>query len=313
LKFKLFIALLAFSVFFGGCRQTENSSKDEPLNQTTSLDFNPENLLKHIEILSSDDFEGRRTGSRGSEKARHYIIEKLKSLNIDPLFKDYEQNFSFITDEETYNATNILGVKSGTSFPKKYIVISAHYDHEGIKNGEIYNGADDNASGVAGLLSIAEYLKENPPKHSIILAFFDAEELGLKGSKYYVDHSGVDLSSILININMDMISKNEHQELYVSGVKSDARLQDIISTYPSSEDLILLIGHDGYDGKADWTYASDHCPFHAKNIPYLYFGEEDHEYLHKPTDDFENIDPEFFKNSVQTIISIFKELDATTF
>lgn len=313
MKSKLFIALLVFSLLFGSCRQSESTSKKEPLKQITSLDFNPKHLLKYIKIVSSDDFEGRRTGSQGSEKARHYIIEKLKSLNIDPLFKDYEQNFSFNTDVETYNATNILGIKSGTSIPEKYIVISAHYDHEGIKNGEIYNGADDNASGVAGLLAIAEYLKKNTPKHSIILAFFDAEELGLKGSKYYVDNPGVDLSSILLNINMDMISKNEHQELYVSGVKSHAKLQDIISKYPSSKDLTLLVGHDGYDGKVDWTYASDHSSFHKNNIPYLYFGVEDHKDLHKPTDDFENIDPEFFKNSVQTIISIFKELDTTAF
>jgi Zn-dependent M28 family amino/carboxypeptidase len=101
--------------------------------------------------------------------------------------------------------------------------------------------------------------------------------------------------------------------LYVTGVKSDTRFEKKISTYPSTKDFTLLMGHDGTDGKQDWTYSSDHASFHKKNIPFLYFGVEDHKDYHKPTDDFENIQPEFYKRSVQTIISVFEQIDVILF
>ena len=315
MRTKLLGLFLFISITFSSCRQSQGASKEETTEQETSFSFNSDSLLTHIKTLSSDAFEGRQTGTRGSEKARHYIIDELKSLNVKPLLENYEQSFSFQSDGKTYNGSNILSIVPGTSTPKKYIVISAHYDHEGIKNGEIYNGADDNASGVGGLMAFAEYFKKNPPKHSVVLAFFDAEELGLEGSEYYVEHSKIDLNAIVLNINMDMISRNDANELYVSGVKSDVRLNEVevISSFISSEDLTLLTGHDGSDDKQDWTYSSDHGSFHNKNIPYLYFGVEDHKDYHKPTDDFENIDPKFYKHAVQTIISAFGQLDNVAF
>src|SRR5690606_18370697 len=100
---------------------------------------------------------------------------------------------------------NVLGWIKGTENPDSFIVISAHYDHEGVKKGIIYNGADDNASGVSALFSFAEYFKSNPPKHSVILAAFDAEELGLRGSKYFVENPIVPLEKIRLNINLDMV------------------------------------------------------------------------------------------------------------
>ena len=153
--------------------------------------FNENTLLKHIKSLSSDAFEGRRTGTKGAIKARKYIVNQFHALQVSPLVKDYNQNFTFTHKRNFYKGTNVLGVVEGTELPNKYIVISAHYDHEGIKYGEVYNGADDNASGISALFSFAEYFRQNPPKHSVILAAFDAEELGLQGSKYFVNNSTV--------------------------------------------------------------------------------------------------------------------------
>ncbi|MCH7524373.1 MAG: M28 family peptidase [Bacteroidetes bacterium] len=271
--------------------------------------FDEDQLLQHIKILSSDEFEGRRTGTRGSTKAREYIINQFQKLKVFPLGKTFEQDFTFTSGGKMYNGVNVLGFVKGTDFPYKYIVISAHYDHEGIQNGEIYNGADDDASGVSALFAFAEYFKNNPPKHSVILAAFDSEELGLKGSKYFVNNSIVPLYYIQVNLNMDMISRSDKNELFAVGTCYNATLKNLILNFNQSEKLSLLTGHDGKDGKENWTNSSDHGSFHKKKIPFLYFGVEDHKDYHRPTDDYENIHPEFFIEAVNVIISVFRKLD----
>lgn len=278
-----------------------------------SYSFNTDNLLEHVKELSSDAYEGRRTGTAGATKAKAYIIKQLETLQVMPLVPNFEQPFTFNSRAKEYNGVNILGSIEGTDFPEKYIVISAHYDHEGIKNGQIYNGADDDASGVSALFAFAEFFQKNPPKHSLILAFFDGEELGLQGSKYYIDNSVMPLNSIMLNINLDMVSRNENNELYVTGVKSNPQLETVYSNLEKSENITIIAGHDGTDGKQNWMFSSDHAPFHMKGIPFLYFGVEDHEDYHQPTDDFENIHPEFYQNAVEHIISMFHQIDALIF
>jgi Zn-dependent M28 family amino/carboxypeptidase len=208
---------------------------------------------------------------------------------------------------------NVLGYIKGSKHHEDYIVISAHYDHEGIKNNQIYNGADDDASGIAALFAFAEYFEKHPPEHSVILAAFDAEELGLTGSRYYVNNTIVPLEHIKLNINMDMISRNSNNELYVVGTAFNNTLRTVISNFETEKDLSLLMGHDGKDGLENWTNSSDHAPFHKVNIPFLYFGVEDHPDYHQPTDDYENIHPEFYKKAVNTIISIFSTIDVMRF
>ncbi|UPS92341.1 M20/M25/M40 family metallo-hydrolase [Bizionia sp. M204] len=299
-----FILLTAFVLLYS-CRSSGQ------INQPYS--FNSDNLLHHVKELSSDAYEGRRTGTAGATKAKAYIIKQLELLEVIPLVPNFEQPFTFESRNKSYNGVNILGSIKGTEYPDKYIVLTAHYDHEGIKNGQIYNGADDDASGVSALFAFAESFKNNPPKHSVILAFFDAEELGLQGSKYFVDNSIVSITSIILNINMDMVSRNENQELYVTGIKSHSHLETAYTDRKITEGVTVIAGHDGTDGKQNWMFASDHAPFHLKKIPFLYFGVEDHEDYHQPTDVYENIHPEFYKNAVESIIRMFYQIDAMTF
>lgn len=277
--------------------------------QKASYSFDSELLLSHVKTLSDDSFQGRRTGTEGAQMARDYIIKQLISLDAEPLGENFEQEFRFKSRTSFYDGTNILATIKGTEYPDKFIVLSAHYDHEGVKNGKIYNGADDDASGVAGLLAFAEYFKSNPPNHSVILAFFDAEELGLQGSKYFLENSIIPIEGIEMNINLDMIGRNAKDEIYVVGTSSKSSFEPIVKTNSTINDISILIGHDGSDKKQDWTYSSDHGSFHQKQIPFLYFGVEDHEDYHQPTDDFEKIQPIFFTNVVESIITIFEQLD----
>ncbi|MDP5082558.1 MAG: M28 family peptidase [Winogradskyella sp.] len=271
--------------------------------------FDEDLLLKRLEILSSDKFEGRKTGEKGNDSARAYIIKQFKTFNVAGLNGKYEHPFLFEVKGKKYNANNILVEIKGSEFPEKYIIISAHHDHLGISGNEIYNGADDDASGVAALISFAEYFSKNPPKHSVILAAFDAEEIGLRGAKHFV--ATFDNSKILVNLNMDMISRSDNDELYVVGGRYNKQLKIILESFRTPTSTKLFQGHDGTDGKQDWTKSSDHSPFHDVKIPFLYFGNEDHESYHKPTDDFEAITPQFYKNSVNIIMAIFEVIDTS--
>ena len=281
------------------------------INKTITTDslFRESQLLKHIKALSSDAFEGRRTGTQGAIKARKYIINQFHALGVLPLKGSYEQDFTFSNSGKFYKGTNVLGIINGTEFSNKYIVISAHYDHEGIKRGQIYNGADDDASGISALFSFAEYLSKYPPKYSVILAAFDAEELGLQGSKYFVNHPKVTLSDIKVNLNMDMISRSDKNELFAVGTIHHNFLKQVILKSQDSKKIKLLIGHDDGSWKDNWTFASDHANFHEKNIPFIYFGVDDHEDYHEPTDDFENIHPKFYIEAVKVIIEVFQKID----
>ena len=253
--------------------------------------FNETELLGHIKILSSDLYEGRRTGTKGAERARKYIINESYKLGVLKINKTHQQPFSFIYQGKEYAGTNVIGFIEGDTFPNKYIVISAHYDHEGIKNGEIYNGA----------------------KHSIILAAFDGEELGLQGSKYFVKNPPVNIKNIKLNVNLDMISRSDKNELFVAGTSDNKSLKYIISNIEQSCNLKIIAGHDGYDGLENWTYSSDHANFYKKGIPFLYFRVEDHKDYHEPTDDFENIQPKFYIEAVKSIIPILNKIDNSGF
>lgn len=270
-------------------------------------------LLKHVQSLSSDVFEGRRTGTDGALKAKKYIVNQFHALGVLPLITGYEQSFSFVDGRKLYKGVNVLGFVKGAEFPRDYIVVSAHYDHEGIERGDIYNGADDNASGVSALFSFAEYFKKYPPKHSILLAAFDAEELGIQGSKYFVESTIMDSKNIILNINMDMISRSDKNELFVVGASDNKVLKSLFQKEQPSTKLKLIMGHDGYDSLDNWTHSSDHANFYEKGIPFLYFGVEDHKDYHEPTDTFENIHPEFYIEAVKTIISVFENIDDSKF
>ena len=163
------------------------------------------------------------------------------------------------------------------------------------------------------MFAFAEYFKKFPPKHSVILAAFDGEELGLQGSKYYVNNSIIPSKDIIVNLNMDMISRSDKKELYVVGTSENKKLNYLITNSKHSSEIKLVRGHDGYDGLDNWTYSSDHANFHKIGIPFLYFGVEDHKDYHEPTDDYKNIQPEFYTEAVNTIISVFQKIDNSKF
>jgi Zn-dependent M28 family amino/carboxypeptidase len=273
--------------------------------------FDPKKLSQELKELSSGVMDGRKTGTEGNRKARTYIIDHLKQLGIERFVPGYEQPFSISHSGSLNQGTggvNILGVIPGKK--KETIVISAHYDHLGNRDGKVFYGADDNASGVAALLAIAEYFKKSAPEHRIIIAFFDAEEMGLRGSAYFVNSLDLEKENIVLNINMDMVARGDKNELYACGTYYYPHLKAPVESIQKLEGITLLFGHDNPETKRDdWTTQSDQSNFHEKKIPFLYFGVEDHPDYHRASDTFDKINLDFYAKSVETILRAAKALD----
>ena len=211
----------------------------------------------------------------------------------------------------TIHTANAIGFIEGSdpTLKNEYIALCGHLDHLGIWQGEVMNGADDNASGSAGVLEIAEALAQSKPKRSIICILCAGEELGLLGSAYFTENPPVPPENIMVNINLDMIGSSDTDIKALAPIgagRITSKLKEVISKVSEKEQYVPI----------DWAYAdssryvnmSDHYPFHLKKIPAVFFFSGDNADIHLPTDDAEKIDYEFFQKSCQLVYEIVMEL-----
>ena len=308
-KFNTLLLILTLSV---GCSQ-ENAS-DKYAETITS-----EELSNLIYEFSSDKFEGRNTGEPGQKLAVEFIRDFYKSNNIIKAenTEDYFQKFLVdfqsrqVTRPDNINEDNIDWVKTenvaaiieGDTYPNEYIVLTAHLDHVGIENGEIFNGADDDGSGSMALLEIAEAFKlaeldGNRPKRSIVILHVSAEEKGLLGSKYYTDNPLYPLDETITNLNVDMIgrtdpTRNSNNDEYIYLIGTD-RLSTML--HETSEkvnyktvNLELDYRFNAWDDPNRFYERSDHWHFAKNNIPVIFYFSGTHEDYHQPTDTAEKI------------------------
>lgn len=275
-------------------------------------------MLHLAQVLSSDALEGRAAGTPGNEAARGFIHKRFEEIGLAPLpgFSGYMHPFPVLPREPEgapFEGVNLIGFIPGSAPGEgaPIMVITAHYDHLGIRGDEIYNGADDNASGSAALIALAEHFANHRPQHDMVIAALDAEEIGLLGARDLVRMDGLAHVRVALNINLDMVSRSEAGELYAAGTYHTPLLAEIIRDVAARAPVTLLMGHDRpEDGPDDWTLQSDHGPFHLTGIPFLYFGVEDHDGYHNPTDTFENITPDFFVRAADTVIMAAIAADA---
>jgi hypothetical protein len=269
-------------------------------------------LMAIVRDLAHDSLEGRRTGSAGAARARLYIARELARIGLPPMGRSFEHPFSYPDGSGgAGEGVNLVGWVRGGTLPDRYIVVTAHYDHVGTREGVIYNGADDNASGVAALLALADWFQAHPPRHSIIFAALDAEEVGLRGARAFVDAPPIPKEAIALNVNLDMVGRSAAGELFAAGTHHHPALRPLLDSVAARAPITLRFGHDRPNLPAgdDWTMSSDHGRFHAAGIPFVYFGVEDHADYHKPTDDPERIDPTFFAGAVRTVLDAVRVLD----
>ena len=283
-------------------------------------------LMRDVTTLASPAFEGRFTGSEGGRKARAYVRGRFEAIGLTPFGAAYDKPFSFtrssmkalLTPGKAYKtehtgAANLIGYIAGAKAPGRYIVVSAHYDHLGVKGGKMYPGADDNASGVAAMLQLAAHFQAHRPDHSIVFAAFDAEEGGLNGAEAFMDDLPFPREQLAFNLNLDMVSRSDERAIFASGTSYHPELKALVAQAAARSTVKVRLGHDRpvYEaGKVeDWTHSSDHGAFHDAGVPFLYFGVEDHADYHQPSDTADKIDPGFFTDVVKLLIDVAGLLD----
>ncbi len=275
-----------------------------------------EPLWADLTYLAADELKGRKAGSQGNELARQYIAKAFKQTGLQAFEPDYRQPFRFERRISDIVGTNVVGWQTGSEFPEQYIVITAHFDHVGKRGRTIFNGADDNASGVAAMLAIARQFKTQPPQHSIIFVATDAEELGLHGAKAFVKSPPVSLHKIKYNVNLDMLSQpGRRHRLYLAGGRASPQLIPVINQSIEQASVCLQAGHDGSttsynrERTINWRKSSDHFPFLQKGIPYLFLGVADHSYYHTGEDTIKRVRKPFYIGAVETVWSTVNLLD----
>lgn len=290
-----FFILTCFSISFRGNSQVSQS-----------------NLTKHVYFLASDKMKGRETGSREVGKAAKYIEKHFRKYGLIPKGeKGFRQSFEagvskVAVADSIRSADNIIGFLDNGA--EKTIVIGAHYDHLGhggaggsrdtLNIGKIHNGADDNASGVAGLLELARHYSQNDDKESFNILFiaFGAEELGLLGSKYFTENPTVPLTEIHWMLNMDMIGRyNPENGVAIIGYGTSSVFPDIFEGITS--DIRFYTGKDGNGG-------SDQTSFYKKGIPVLFFHTGGHPDYHATGDDPHKIDYQSLKSILELEIDV---------
>jgi len=323
------ITLSAFVLGFLllGCSSNKNSSKEISPEKYLS-EIKAENLSKHLYIVASDEMEGRDTGTPGQKKAGEYLINQYKAMGISypkgattfyqPIPSEFfKKQFS----PKLGDSENIWAFVEGSEKPDEVLVISAHYDHVGMKNGEVYNGADDDGSGTVALLEIASAFQKakkegKGPKRSILFLHVTGEEHGLHGSRFYAENPLFPIANTIANINIDMIGRRgygkEDNNNYVYVIGSDRLSTDLhrISEEANTKYIGMELDYK-YNDLNDpnrFYYRSDHYNFAKKGIPAIFYFNGVHDDYHKATDTPDKIDYPLLAKRTQLSFAVAWEL-----
>lgn len=269
-------------------------------------------LIGDLFRLAHDSMAGRAAMTPENAKARAYLVGEMRRLGLAPVGASYEQPFAMPRRNrpDSVKGVNVVAQVRGTRDPDRVIVVSAHFDHVGVRNGNIYNGADDNASGTAALLQLAAHFQRHRPSHTLIFAFFDAEEMGLLGARAFVANPPVPLAQIAANVNMDMVARGDNGSLWAVGTAPYPVMKPIVEGLVPDAPVTLKMGFDTGTGRNNWISQSDQGAFHAQGIPFVYFGVEDHPDYHEPGDDPEKVNAGWYYNATRTIAAFVTRLDA---
>ncbi|GGF79181.1 M28 family peptidase [Alteromonas lipolytica] len=272
--------------------------------------------MRDVTVLADDSMEGRAAGSNGSALSRQYIISRYKEIGLLPLHSldSFTHPFSAENKGKQINGTNIVGKLDGKI--ERYIVVSAHYDHIGRKGRRIFNGADDNASGVAAMLYLAAQSQAQSRQcHQVFLAP-DAEEHGLLGARAFVKAGLLESDTIFVNLNLDMLSQpGGREEVLVSGNLSHPRFNRLIEDIEIASNMPMIATDERrrvgrFPNLSDRRKVSDHAAFAEQGIPFLFLGVGRHNYYHTPRDTVSRIDREFYAKTVDIAWQYLQQLDA---
>lgn len=256
---------------------------------------------RHIAVLAHDSMRGRPTPGPEIERTAAYVEEVFRRAGLEPAGDggDFQQRFPIGGNAEYPTAPNVAALLRGRdpALRDEYVAVVAHMDHTGVGrpvNGDsIRNGADDNASGTAGVLALAEAFArlELRSRRSVLFLVVSGEERGLVGSRHFVSHPTVPIDRIVGLVNLDMISRNRPDSVYLNGwgksTMSDL-VRELASRHP---ELGLAVGPDEED-RPRTPADSDHYPFQRRGVPYVFFYTGSHPDYHRVSDHADRTDPD---------------------
>ncbi|MGC6430790.1 MAG: M20/M25/M40 family metallo-hydrolase [Jejuia sp.] len=325
-----FIGILSLLSLVGTCATPKYSTRITNLkNNITIVDstlvtkyaatITPQELKVQLYQFASKEFNGRKVGEPGQRKAaeflkKYYIEKRIKSP------KGQDDYFQTVTKDYLTKgaqvAQNVLAYIEGSEKPEEVLVLSSHLDHLGAENGTIYYGADDDGSGIVAIMEIAEAFKEatlagHPPKRSILFTHFTAEEIGKRGSQFYVEHPIFPLENTIANLNIDMIGRvderHEDNTNYVYLIGSDRLSSELHYTSEKVRDAFVDIELDykynSLDDIHQYYFRSDHYNFAKHNVPVIFYFNGEHEDYHKPTDTPDKIDYDLLAKRAKLIFA----------
>lgn len=307
---KIFIVTAAISIV-GSCSNPSYNEKVETLKDSIvfedietierfSSTITANELKKSVYALASDSLEGRKTGEIGHHKAAQFLKDfYVKEAIESPLTTgDYFQNIpEEFLNQSLKTSQNVLAYIKGSEIPDEVVIISGHLDHLGVKDSLVYYGADDNASGTAALMEIAQAFNEAKkegytPKRSILILHVTAEENGLYGSNYYIQNPVFSLNKTVANLNIDMIGRTDRfhnkNDEYIYLIGSDRISKELhYISETANEDFTQLELDYKYNAENEpnrYYYRSDHYNFAQKGIPVIFYFNGEHDDYHQPTD-----------------------------
>jgi len=306
---KNYIILLS-AIFLVSCKSVKNVNADNSDASKYVNLISEKDLKTNLYVVASDEMEGRETGSAGQKKAGKYLIQQYEKAKIGfpKGAKDYYQKVpaEYLNKKRNENlpdSENIWAFIEGSEKPDEIVVVSAHYDHVGIKNGEIYNGADDDGSGTVAILEMAKAFAKakkdgHGPKRSVLFLHVTGEEHGLHGSRFYSENPLFPLANTVADVNIDMIGRRDdlHPETnnYIYVIGSDYLSSDLYNICESENKKYTNISLDyKYNDRSDpnrFYYRSDHYNFAKNGIPSVFLFSGTHVDYHKPGDKVEKIE-----------------------
>lgn len=330
-RIHIYFAAAAFAVL-QSCSATSVQEKAATKEDKNLLKYisviKADELKKNLYVIAADDMEGRDTGSPGQKRAGEYMISFYKQNGIGhpEAMTSYYQKVpaDFMNSKgrggKLPDSENILAFIPGSEKPNEIIVVSAHYDHVGTKNGVVYNGADDDGSGTVAVMEIAKAFQEAKkagygPKRSLLFLHVTGEEHGLFGSDFYSQNPVFPLENTVVDLNIDMIGRDDPEnrgKQYVYVIGSDMLSSELkkINEEANAKTVQLELNYK-YDDPKDpqrLYYRSDHYNFAKKGVPVAFFFDGIHEDYHQPTDDPEKIDYPLLQKRAQLVFATAWEL-----
>jgi hypothetical protein len=311
------------------CSTSKKTTTTLPLDQTKYINsITLSELKEHLTVIASDKMEGRNTGTEGQKRAGKYMINHYKKNNISfpKGAKDYYQAIPAEYLNKKYNdglkdSENIWAFIEGSEKPEEIVVVSAHYDHIGIEDGKVFNGADDDGSGTVALMEIAQAFQQaknerQRPKRSILILHVTGEEHGLHGSRFYSENPLFPLANTVADVNIDMIGRRDefHKESndYVYLIGSDYLSTDLYNVCEDVNKKFINTKLDyKFNDKKDknrFYYRSDHYNFAKNGIPSVFLFNGVHDDYHKETDEVDKIEFDALTKRTQLAFTIAWEI-----